>query len=413
MLTDNGNQATWKKIITRVVKKLKKILPSYSLFLTLIDVFIPKREDYWLFSVYFIGKGDFTDSSLAVFERVKKDSNIKKIILTRDIDIKLEGENIIIIPMDSFIASWYLMRSKIIFIQHSVWLDLAKTKYQLLFPFRRKIINLWHGIAIKDISHENTAIINKRSLAEMSHYNVITSSEIDKNNMQKAFFKTNEKDFWITGLPRNDFLIMDEKDLPASYLQDLKVLRSLVGNRNLILYAPTYRETNVNGSYYEFSEQELDVLEKYLIDNNCVLGLRYHIYRKPDCHKRILQRENILDLSAEIISDVRLIIRESSLVVTDYSSLYVDALYIEKRCVSFAYDYEHYLNTQRGFFYNFEDIFPGEICEDFDSLMQVLSNFNQEFSSQERKNIKEIQHKLFQYLDNNNSQRVIDKIISK
>ena len=309
----NNKPITIKRVIHYMISKFKKIvLFLINKFFTLLDSVIPKQNDYWIFPVYFIGKGDFTDSNLAVFDRVKDDPQIKKIILARDIKITVYGENIIIIPMNSFKAVWYLLRSNIIFVQHSVWLDLSKAIFQIKYPSGRKIVNLWHGIAIKDISHANTGIITNRSIFEMPNYKVITSSATDEKNMQKAFTGTQKEDFWITGLPRNDFLIMNEKELPASYKLELKELRGLVNEKKLILYAPTYRETNVSGTYYDFSEEELDRLEIYLIKNNFVLGLRYHIYRKPDCHERILKRKSIIDLSGEIISDVRLIIRESN-----------------------------------------------------------------------------------------------------
>ena len=407
----NNKPITIKRVVHYMIFKFKKvILYIINKFFTLLDSIIPKQNNYWVFPVYFIGKGDFTDSNLAVFDRIKNDPKIKKIILTRDIKITANGENIIIIPMNSFKAAWYLLRSNIIFVQHSVWLDLSKAIFQIKYPLGRKIVNLWHGIAIKDISHANTGIINDRSILEIPNYKVITSSDTDNENMQKAFNGMKKEDFWITGLPRNDFLIMGENELPNSYKLELEELRGLVNGKKLILYAPTYRETNVSGSYYDFSEEELDKLERYLIKNNFILGLRYHIYRKPDCHEKILKRKNIIDLSAEVISDVRLIIRESDLIITDYSSLYVDALYIEKKCISFAYDYEHYLKTQRGFFYDFESIFPGEICLDFNELMEAISNADKPYSDEQIKKIKNIQSILFKYIDNNNSQRVVDKV---
>ncbi len=400
-----------KKAILFLYHKLRVVTKKiFSYLFALPDALIPKRDDYWVFPVYFLGDGDFSDSNLAIFERVKSDEKIKKIILTREVKIVANGNNTVVIPMDSFKAVWYLMRSKIIFVQHSIWSDLSKAKFQIYYPGKREIIQLWHGIPIKDISHKNTGIVNKRSIQEMNKYKIITSSEADKDNMQKAFYATDKNDFWIMGLPRNDFLAMDENELPVLYTMELEKLRSLLNEKKLILYAPTYRETNVSGTYYDFTEKELDVLGEYLEKNNYVLGLRYHIYRKPDCHYRILQHSNIIDLSAEVISDVRLIIRESDLVVTDYSSLYVDALYIEKKCISFAYDYEHYLKTQRGFFYDFESIFPGEICLNFNELMEAISNADKPYSDDQIKKIKTIQSTLFKYMDANNSQRVVDKV---
>ena len=401
----------FKRIIVYVLNKQKNIVSYiYRVSLTILDLIVPKRNDYWIFPVYFIGKGDFTDNNLAVFEKVKNDPKIKKIILTRDINIDAYGENILIIPMNSFKAIWFLLRSNIIFVQHSVWLDLSKAIFQIKYPLGRKIINLWHGIPIKDISHVNTGIINDRSILEMPNYKVITSSAKDRENMQKAFNRTKKEDFWITGLPRNDFLIINEEELPDLYKLELEKLRSIINGKRLLLYAPTYRETNAGGAYYNFTQKELDSLERYLIKNNSILGLRYHIYRKPGFHQKLLKRKSIINLSAEIISDVRLVIRESDLIITDYSSLFVDALYIDKKCISFAYDYEHYLKTQRGFFYDFKSIFPGEICLNFNDLMEAISNANKPYSDNQIQRIRNIQSILFEKIDCSNSARVVHKV---
>ena len=402
---------TYRRVVRAFDYRLEKVITSITgLVCSFVDPFVVKQNNYWIFPVYFIGRGDFCDHALAVFEKVKDDPQIKKIILTREAEVKIDGKNTVIVPMKSFRAIWYLLCSKIIFVQHSIWLDLSTAKYQMKKPLERNIINLWHGIPIKDISHGNTGIVNKRSLLEMPNYKVISSSKIDKANMQKAFFKTPKENFWITGLPRNDFLVMDERQLPESYRTEIKKLRNLLNGKKLILYAPTYRETNVNGTYYDFSDKDLDVLEAYLDKNNAVFGLRYHIYRKPACHQKILQRKNIIDLSAENISDVRLLIREAELVITDYSSLYVDALYINKKCISFAYDFEHYLKTQRGFFYDFESVFPGEICQSFEDMMETISKSDDPYSKEQIDKIKTIQTMLFKYLDANNSQRVVDRV---
>ena len=403
-----------KSIIKSFVRKLIETLHiCMNMPLILLDMLTPKRNDYWIFPTYFIGEGAFCDNNLAVFEKVKYDRHIKKIILTKSKKVNVYGENIIVIPINSIRAIWYIFRSNVIFIQHSIWLDLSQSKYQLIYPFSRHIINLWHGVAIKDISHPNTGIVNNRSELEIPNYSVIASSSRDAENMKKAFHLAKKENFWVTGLPRNDFLKMDENNLPHSYQKELNSLRVIKRDKRLILYAPTYREVQSGGRQYEFTELELVQLNEYLIKANAILGLRYHIYRKPNSYEKLLSFENIIEISEEMVSDVRLIIRESDLIITDYSSLYVDALYIDKPCLSFSYDYDHYMKNQRGFFYDFDSIFPGKICKSFDILMCELYknvNFNRQ-SSNEIVKINKIKKTLFKYNDSNNSQRVIDNVM--
>lgn len=403
--------------LVEIIKKLfKKIFLNFKIFLInvlntilgLIDKKINKQNNYWIFPVYFIGKGHFSDSMLAVFNVVKSDEMIKKIILTKDVSVSIEGKNIHIIPMNSLKAIYYLLKSNIIFVQHSLWLDLSKSIFQIKEPLDRKIINLWHGIALKDISHKNTGIYNKRAIKEMLNYRVIASSEQDLFNMQKAFHITPKGNFWLTGLPRNDFLVMQEDNLPSIYKKELIYLKELVKEKKLILYAPTYREKNVGGADYKFSKKELEKLNAFLYKQNAVLGVRYHSYLSPTDYSDLTELSNVIDLSSSIISDVRMIIRESDIIITDYSSLFIDACYIDKKCISFAYDLRHYMDTQRGFFYPFEDIFPGPICETFESLLKKLEDY--EIGKDEKEKIDKFKKIFFEYLDSNNSQRVVDKV---
>ena len=395
-------------IADRVKRGIKKIL---SVVLSLLDKRVPKNDRYWIFPVYFIGEGHFTDNVLAVFEEVKNDPSIKKILLRRRADLSVEGKNVVILPMRSPLAVWYLLRSGVFFVQHSVWLDFAEARYQIVDPLDRKIINLWHGIPIKDISHRNTGIVNERALREMENYRIIASSENDCRNMQKAFFKTPPDRFWITGLPRNDFLVREERRLPEICRKDIKAIRSLCGDKKLILYAPTYRETNEEGAeHYNFNDKELERLEEWLRANNAAMGVRYHPYRRPKSYEKMLRREHFIDLSDEIIADVRNAIRMAEIVITDYSSLYVDALYISKRCISFAYDYEHYLQKQRGFFFDFKKVFPGPICKDFDALLQALEETKKTLCEKEQAKITSLQKLFFKYLDEGNALRVADRV---
>ncbi len=397
-----------KKILVWVKRGIKKFL---STALSSLDKRVPKNDRYWIFPVYFLGKGHFSDNMLAVFEEVKNDPSIRKVLLKRHADLSVGGKNVIILPMRSPLAVWYLLRSGVLFVQHSVWLDFAEAQYQIVDLLDRKIINLWHGIPIKDISHRNTGIINERALKEMENYWVIASSKNDCQNMQKAFFKTPPDHFWITGLPRNDFLVKEERRLPNICRKDIETIRSVCGNKKLILYAPTYRETNVDGAgHYSFSDEELERLERWLRANDAVMGIRYHPYRRPKSYEKMLRRERFIDLSDAKVADVRIAIRMAEIVITDYSSLYVDALYISRRCISFAYDYAHYMQKQRGFFYDFEEVFPGPICKNFDALLQALKATEGGLSEEEQKKIVSLQKFFFEYLDENNARRVVDRV---
>lgn len=373
--------------------------------LNLLDLLVPKRADQWVFPAYFVGRGNFGDNARAVFERVKDDPGIRKIVLQRDAPIDAAGANVHVLPMGSYAAAWALLRSKVVFVQHSMWLDYARCKHQALFHHARRVINLWHGIPLKDISHENTGIHGWRGLREMPHYHLICSSEADRGHMQRAFRRTPPGNLHLTGLPRSDLLLCPEQALPTPYRTDLARLRAALHGRRLVLYAPTYRETQSGGSHYEFSEAELDALASFCARHDYAFGLRYHPYRRPPFLPRLVAR-GFLDLSTDAFADARVLVRCTEVLVTDYSSVFLDALYANVACLSFAYDYEHYATHQRGFFYSFEALFGHALLRTFPELLEALRAHAATGSTPAAGNT-DLARMFFAYRDTGNAERVV------
>lgn len=375
--------------------------------LNLLDLVVPKRSDQWIFPVYFVGRGDFGDNARAVFERVKDDPRIAKVVLQREAPVEVDGANVRVLPMSSYRAAWALLRSKVVFVQHSMWLDYAHCKHQALFHHARRIINLWHGIPLKDISHANTGIHGRRGLREMPHYHLICSSETDRGHMRRAFHRTPARNLHLTGIPRSDALLSPEGTLPPPYRADLARVRADLKGRRLVLYAPTYRETQSGGSLYEFSDAELDALAAFCEQQGFVFGLRYHPYRRPPFMAR-LTSHGFLDLSTDAYPDVRVLVRSTDLLVTDYSSVFLDALYANVPCLSFAYDYDHYAAQQRGFFYSFEELFGPLLLRSFPELMRALQTHAAGMSPPTPR--KHLLQSFFAHHDSGNADRVVDMV---
>ena len=378
------------------------------LLFLVVDALIPKNGRYWVFPVYFIGEGSFSDNMLAVFMEVRHDPEIKKIILTRNKAVNLSGSNVLILPMNSYAAALYMLRARVWLVQHSVWLDFSCAKFQLYSGAGRYIINLWHGVPVKSLAHENTGIHTKRGIREMPNYRIITSSYKDKKNMQSAFMYTPDDNFWVTGIPRNDFMHCEESALPDTFRTQLLSLDKALTGRKLMLYAPTYRETEVGGGYYDFSIDDVREIEEFCRSYNFVFGVRHHIYRKPECFQRLFESAHVLDLSADVIDDVRLLMRRVGLLVTDYSSVVVDAIYSGVPFAAFSYDLESYKFVQRGFFYEYKDIFKERIFKDFDGVLGWAISESIAASSADVMLAAELG--LFDFVDSCNSKRVVLEI---
>src|SRR5690606_5661721 len=267
----------------------------------------PKFDHWWAFPVCAYDNL-LTGNERAVFEQVRHDPSIRKIVLTRRRRIELDGENVVVCPLDSPEGQYHLLRAKQIFVKHSPRIN---AKYPIS-PKLHNFINLWHGIPLKRFGPASLGLSN-RELEAIGRENrlcraVISSSKVDALAMAAAFHPLRYQDVWITGLPRNDFILRDEQLLPGDFRQELTRLDEEIGGRRLVLYAPTFRSDQEAGSY-RFSEGELAWLHGWLERTGSVLGVREHMADTGQSYARQLSGLGALDLSARRYPNIEVLYR--------------------------------------------------------------------------------------------------------
>lgn len=378
-----------------------------------IDSTVPKDALVWIFPVHFY-LDTFSDNLRAVFEEIKDDASITKVILIRNKPVDVEESlHVFIAHMYSFKALWFLLRSGVIFVQHSVYLDLSHRGvdfHPLLNLHRRIVINLWHGTTIKSLASHITGIHTKRITKEKTHYRLISSSKIDRLAMAVSFSPISFENVWITGLPRNDFLRKPEHLLPKYCQEQLMAIREKKGQRSLIAYAPTYRELSLGGSYYAFSDSEISRIKELMRSYDAVLGIRMHYYNRCENYSKLIDDQFVIDLDSVQFPDMGLIIREADVIISDYSSLLVEAMYFPKRVLCFAYDLQHYDLIQRGFFYNLDQILPAPICTTLDELLSSIESSFKPLTLSERQRYEWSRSMFFDFCDSKNASRVLSNV---
>lgn len=112
-------------------------------------------------------------------------------------------------------------------------------------------------------------------------------------------------------------------------------------------------------------------------DHTAVLGYRVHYFDSSTLNQflELVDNELFFNFGQNVTNDMNLLIRKSDLIITDYSSLYVDAMLLEKPMKNFAYDLENYRDVGRGFYSKFENIFPDYIFTNFNSTLDSLELF--------------------------------------
>jgi CDP-glycerol glycerophosphotransferase (TagB/SpsB family) len=371
------------------------------------DVASPKYGHWWAFPVCAF-TGVFSGNERAVFEYVKNDPSIKKIVLTLENDFETVGIDVDVVPLHSARGQFLLMRAGNIFIKHSPTRNLVYP----LAAHLHNIINVWHGIPLKRIGHASLDMQDKRREIIREHQKcraVISSSKVDTLAMTAAFYPLSYGDVWPTGLPRNDFILRDEPLLPIDMQARLTRLRDMLQGRRLVLFMPTFRNAQ-ESAYYRYSDSEIAWLGDWLRRHNAVLGLREHMADSARTYSEQFASLNPLDLSDRQFPDAELLYREASLLVTDYSSCFIDFMLTGRPAISFAYDFDSYVRLERGLFYDLEFAFPGPVCQTFAAFQTALESIFEPVGEVQQAVLAYKRALFFDHVDDHNAERVVARV---
>ena len=352
--------------LERTPHRLKQLVAR--VIVRVLDRVIPKNRRLWVFAN---GRDTGWGSNLrAVYDAAQGESDIETVIVnmgaTDTTRIRaIYGTEARIVRAESLEGLWALLRSGVAFITHG-----ASDFYWPVLTHRRVVINLWHGVAIKAILYlerGRSPREARRAMRVQRRFNaVICSSKADRLAMT-AMFRALPHQVEVTGLPRNDWLLHQE--LPADLAAVEESLAKHVGGRKLVLYAPSYR-TDGSG-LYRFSQGEADSLAAMLREHDAVLGLRAHINR-PELSD-LVQRPECLDLSPSAYGEVQVLLRNTQVLVTDYSGIWVDFLLTDRPVIGFVHDWEEYV-ARHAFLYDFEHVFPGRLVRTPGDLESALAS---------------------------------------
>lgn len=397
----------------------------------LFDRLAPKRDNHWAFATHHIHTSRFIENQRAVFEYVKNDASIRKLIFYRGqkpiIDIE-DGCNYEFLEHGSIRGLLLLSRCRVVFLTHSVAMDFSMRWGQRRFGIlkldlkHRIVVNLWHGIPFKRLlaaaneeTRQHTDRVPYRRVERKHYAGLIASSDVDSYSMAAMFYPLSYPQIWLTGLPRNDFLLAEFNALPAYIRTDITKIRAIKGTKRLIVYAPTYRQAAVSedAAYYQFSGEEITSLKELLARHDAILGYRPHYFRNSDAYfnlDQFLDDESIVDLSQASIAEFSAIARECDVLVTDYSSVYIETLYLNKPTLSFCYDLDHYTAHQDGLLYEMPLVFPGPACTSFAALLTALEQVFSGPTSASSERMEILERFFFKYRDTGNSARVCQRV---
>ena len=365
---------------------------------------IKKDDRLWVFPVG--SHGVWKDNIFFLYEAVRQYKDITPIIIYASGDKNLP-DGAVLYNRTSLRGIGTMLKCGVIFVHHGS----TDLYWSCIRSNKRKIINLWHGSPLKKIGIFDKDAVARKSkekiLKETNRYDLVISvSEMDRQTMANSFHIPLDR-VKITGLPRNDMIMKNEVDLPSGVREDIARLRTLLGNKKLVSYIPTWRKRSEG--IYPFSDSEITQMSEVLHESNALLGIKIHPNNYTPSKKII--GLNYLDLNELQITEMGVILKLTDVLVTDYSGVWVDFLLTNRPIVSFCYDMDSYLR-ERGFYYDYEAIFPGRINTNFNTFLKDLNqSLTGRIPRDRTKKRSEIRRRFHQYTDGQSAQRIIEDII--
>ncbi len=391
------------KVLVRVILVY---IPGW-LFLYPLALIVPKNREL----VLFIGRdrGRFLDNVKYLFSHAYRQGPGAKILfLTEEMrTFNLLKKNRIPVTFHPSLKSFIsLLRARVIVVDNRLWIR----KYKVYLAARAKKVQLWHGVGFKKIETDNPSfnrtiinrLINILRWRLPKYTLLVSTSEFYTKNVFASTIKTEEiKEF---GYPRNDvfFRDPDELDLLETDIDLINRVKKLKEEGyKLIIYAPTFRDFTDNEPI-EGGFLDVDRLKEFAISRRFVFVMKFH----PEVKVPEKFRENFPVFFYHKGKDIYPLLPVSDLLVTDYSSIYMDYLLTGKPVVFFPYDYETYVTVDREIQFDYEWITPGPKCYNQKELEAEIERILINGKDNYMQRREEILNIAFKYRDGRASERI-------
>lgn len=257
------------------------------------------------------------------------------------------------------------------------WITNVNIERGLKFKKRStRYLNTWHGVAFNHIGND---VPGRNDYDSRSVDVLCYESEYSKAILKRAL-RAEEDNMIPSGLPRNDELY----DVSEDEITALKRRMHLPIDKKVILYAPTWRDSDDLGKDYILAPPiDFKLWEKVLGDEYVVLLRTHHLTTK-------LMNVEFNGFVRDYSSYPRIndLFKVSDILISDYSACIADFSILERPIICFAYDYDTY-KSRRGLYIDFEKEMPNGIFRTEKEVLQHIQNMEYESECFKSKKLKD------------------------
>lgn len=179
------------------------------------------------------------------------------------------------------------------------------------------------------------------------------------------------------GTPRNDIFFNKSIDIKS-----VKEKLKLPLDKKIIIYAPTFRDNDINNSGISQMQQiNFEQLFKSLSNRfggDWVFVFRVHSVVSQEINTEELTRKHGCKfINGNIGDDMMEYLVCSDVLLTDYSSSMFDFALTKRPCFLYCQDLDNYKNNVRGFYFSIDKL-PFPISSNSENLCDSIVNFDSE-----------------------------------
>jgi CDP-glycerol glycerophosphotransferase (TagB/SpsB family) len=386
---------TSTKYHVEIIKQLKAIRIKYCYVMLIMEANNKKRAEYIpedgkqefinkclskpidgkkiVFSYGSYG-GHGKEITLKLLEK-RKDLDIVWLVFDMDMDVP---DGVRKVYWRNWKAEVYEMETSHIWVYDQITSEyIQKRRGQVFIQVKH-----WSSITLKKFYLEDPAVYNNSALYERTKENVklmdyfMVGSDFDEKSCRTGYGYNGE--YVYVGSPRTDIMFRDVKKKVCDFY-------NLNIDANLILYAPTYRETNVvdeNSVQFELDFEAVKEACAKRFGGDWVILLRLHPSSAAKMKGRFTDGNVI---SATDYYDCQELASAAEITISDFSSIMFEPAFVLKPVFLYAPDRENYIGNEKYLLINYNSL-PFPIAESNEEMVENIINFDVE---QYRSNVRD------------------------
>lgn len=387
----------------------------YGFIACIINIFTEVDKKVWVFSSS--GGQAYKDGPKYLLEYMVKehpDYHCYFISSSKSLCVDLKKRNVPCLYLYSLRGVYLICRASCVFYSHSI--------HDLFYHFKkkdRKFIYLIHGqplkiasLALQKKDYWETLYPTKRFVAKIREFirkHFITDAEIIDTEFTSAcsdFLKPyleKDQDYKVPakvlGMPRNDGLFDHERMKKEEWLQDCD-------DKFIITYMPTHRlygQGEVTPTPFINNESA----QKWFRDNNILLLMKQHPNMLSKM-KDFPNTETIKDITRSNY-DPQVCIYHSDVLITDFSSVWMDYLLLRRPVIFYIYD--DFEQNDAGCHYDIREDPPGYFCYSEKELLELIKSIKMNYDKMRPSD--RIVKKYHKYIDGNSCKRYFEYLTSE